>query len=126
MSLEKLLEEGLIGAIEPTRQLVEKALELAESDLSTAKAVLQTSNFDWTLAIAYNSMLQSGRALMFHCGFRPKGEYKHVAVVKFAAEKLGRESSGLVKLFNTARKRRNLVVCQLPPSKDGGLLNPDA
>ena len=113
VSLENLLSEGLIEAFETTQNLVEQTLDSAKKDLKTARTVFETGNYDWTLAIAYNSMLQAGRALMFRFGYRPKGEYKHLAVVKFAAEKLRDRGSSLVKLFNKARKRRHMVVYEL-------------
>lgn len=36
-------------------------------------------------------MLQAGRSLMFSKGYRPKGKYKHVAVVEFVKSKFGKE-----------------------------------
>ncbi|MFH1286003.1 MAG: HEPN domain-containing protein [Candidatus Micrarchaeota archaeon] len=110
MSLEKLLEEGVIEAIEPTRELVENALSAAEKDLATARTVLETDNFDWTLAIAYNAMLQAGRALVFSEGYRATGVEAHKTVVRFCAEKLVRESGFLVKLFDKMRVRRHRVI----------------
>jgi len=114
MSLEQLLNEGLIEAFETTKDLVSQTLASSEKDLKTAVTVLEAGDYDWALTIAYHSMLQAGRALMFHFGYRPKGEHKHVAVVRFASEKLTTsESSTLVKLLNKTRKRRHAVLYEV-------------
>jgi len=107
------LAEGLIEAFETTPKLVEQTLASAEKDLKTSRTVFESGDYDWALAIAYNSMLQAGRALMFRFGYRPKGEYKHLAVVKFAAIKLTGKSSILVKFFNKTRTRRHMIVYEI-------------
>jgi uncharacterized protein (UPF0332 family) len=55
-------------------------------------------------------MLQAGRALMFSRGYRPAGEYKHLAVVKFSSEVMEKESKHLAELFDDMRKRRHRVI----------------
>jgi len=68
-------------------------------------------DYDWCLSIAYNAMLQAGRALMFSEGYRPKGECKHVAVVEFVKLKFGREfANQILFIFDKARKKRNTAV----------------
>lgn len=109
MNSERLLDEGLVEEFESTPELVEQTLHSAEKDLETAKSVLGTGNFDWTMVIAYNAMLQAGRALMFSRGYRPKGQYKHLAVVRFAAGEMPLETLALVRLFDKMRVRRHRV-----------------
>ena len=111
MSLERLLSEGKIEAIEENEELIKKALGRAENDLKSAKIQFDNEGYDWALAIAYNAMLQCGRALMFSRGYRPKGEYKHVAVIEFVHSEFGNDfSSRLIKLFDSFRKKRNKIV----------------
>ncbi|MDI6903496.1 MAG: hypothetical protein QMC77_07160, partial [Methanocellales archaeon] len=43
---------------------------------------LNYSTQHWALAIAYNAMLQAGRALIFSEGYRPIGRYEHVGVMR--------------------------------------------
>ncbi len=50
------------------KNLVENSLSLAKRDLKTAKNVFEDKDYDWCLSIAYNAMLQAGRALMFSKG----------------------------------------------------------
>ena len=59
--------------IEPDEALVDNAVHLANRDLKTAEHVLNDGDYDWSLAISYNAMLQAGRALMFSEGVRPRG-----------------------------------------------------
>lgn len=70
---------------------------------------------DWALAIAYNSMLQAGRALMFSKGYRPAGAYKHVGVIEFVHDIFGKEiSDRLIFIFNKLRKKRHRAVYDEP------------
>ena len=97
--------------IEINRELVKNALSLAKIDLKTAKNVFGSKDYDWCLSIAYNAMLQAGRALMFSKGYRPKGKYKHVAVVEFVKSRFGREFSDITLfIFNKTRKKRHTAV----------------
>lgn len=93
------------------KNLVENSLSLAKRDLKTAKNVFEDKDYDWCLSIAYNAMLQAGRALMFSKGYRPKGKYKHVAVVEFVKSKFGREfADQMLFIFNKTRKKRHIAV----------------
>lgn len=110
MNLGKLLAEGYIQPLAKNPKLVEEALASAEADIATAKRNLESGDLDWALAIAYDAMLQAGVALMYWHGYRPASEGSHLAVVKFCAEVLPRESSELVTRFNKLRMRRHKVI----------------
>jgi uncharacterized protein (UPF0332 family) len=91
--------------------LVKNALNLAERDIHTAKNVLSDGDHDWAYSIAYNAMLQAGRALMFSQGVRPKGEYKHVSVVEFIKQHFSGEfDEKTLYLFDKIRKKRHTAV----------------
>lgn len=91
--------------------LIENALEIADRDLKTAQALLIEHNFDWAFSIAYNAMLQAGRALMFLDGFRPKGDSKHVSVINFVKKRYKEEfSHEILAMFDKLRKMRHLAV----------------
>lgn len=104
MDLEKLLEENKIEQIEKK----EFDLALAERDLKAAKDNPGTKNFDWALSIAYNSVLQAARALMFNLGFRPKGKNQHKTVFEFL--NLIKINTELVNYFDSVRKTRHIAV----------------
>lgn len=97
--------------IKVDRELVRKSLSLAERDTKTAKNVFEDKDYDWCLAIAYNAMLQAGRALMFSEGYRPKGQYKHVAVIEFVKSRFSKDfAERMLFVFNKTRKKRHIAV----------------
>ena len=97
--------------VELDKNLVAKTIQLAKRDLKTSKNVFDDVDYDWAFSISYNAMLQAGRALMFSEGFRPKGEYKHIAVVEFVKKKFGDKFADKVLfMFNKIRKKRHIVV----------------
>src|SRR3972149_4970243 len=107
MSLEKLLRNRMISKVASTPKQVSEVFRVSQRDLSAAKNSLRQGDFDWALAIAYNSMLQAGRALMLARGYRPMGEYKHVAVVEFVKVEFSDElSRKLAFTFGKVRKKR--------------------
>ncbi len=111
MNSGKSLNDTQWEKIGKNSTLVENALILAKRDLKTAKKVFLENDFDWCLAIAYNAMLQSARALMFFKGFRPKGANQHAAVIKFMKNFYAKEmEESLLYAFNKTRKKRHLSV----------------
>ncbi len=93
------------------RSLVKNALQLAKRDIKTASDVYTNKDYDWAFSIAYNAMLQAGRALMFSEGYRPKGEAKHVSVIDFVTKKFGNTfADKILFMFNKIRKKRHIVV----------------
>jgi len=111
VSLEELLRDRVIRKIKPDRKLALKSLEHAKNDIETAKILIDNERFDWALAVAYNAMLQAGRALMFSKGYRPSSTEGHVAVVKFLQATLGKEiGERAIIMMNGTRKKRHRVV----------------
>jgi len=111
MSLERLLKDRMITRVSSNAKQVNEVLKVGERDLDAAKDNLREGNYDWALAIAYNSMLQAGRALMLLRGYRPIGEFKHVAVVEFIKVEFSDElSRKLAFAFNKIRRKRHRVV----------------
>ena len=91
--------------------LVKNAMQLAARDVKTANDVFDNKDYDWAFSIAYNAMLQAGRALMFSEGYRPKGEAKHVSVIEFVKKKFGNEfADKILFMFNKIRKKRHIAV----------------
>jgi uncharacterized protein (UPF0332 family) len=69
-----------------------------------------SEDFDWAFSVAYNSMLQAARGLMFSEGYAPIGENQHKIVVDYADAKLGTKFKEIVQLFDHMRKKRHKVV----------------
>ncbi|MFH1520566.1 MAG: HEPN domain-containing protein [Candidatus Micrarchaeota archaeon] len=99
----------LVRKSEPNKQLALELLASTERDLKAANDNIKSINYDWALAIAYNSMLSSGRALMANKGYLPVSEAYHLAVVKFC-DAILESKTNTVKLFNRYRVRRHDVV----------------
>jgi len=106
---EELLRKGLLKpeAVSPAE--VGAALARARRDLATAAELLGKDD-DWALAVAYNAVLQAGRALMFSQGYRPSSMEGHKTVFTFLREALAAEHSSLVTYFNRVRVKRHAAV----------------
>ena len=74
--------------------------------MTTSRLLLATDR-DWAYTIAYNAILQAGRALMFAHGYRPDGANQHISVVKFAQLYL-EEKDAVV--FDRMRRKRHSSV----------------
>lgn len=101
--LRDLERDGLIQRLPVDRKRVQDALALARRDLKTSRAVLKTDR-DWAYTIAYNAVLQAGRALMFAKGYRPDGANQHISVVRFAAIFLDKNDA---LIFDRMRRKRH-------------------
>ncbi|MBN1188163.1 MAG: HEPN domain-containing protein [Dehalococcoidales bacterium] len=111
MSLEDLLRDRKIEKVVTSDKLAKDTLRLAKRDMASAGRNYEAKDYDWCLAIAYNAMLQSGKALMLSKGYRAAGQYKHVAVVEFTRDVFGTEiTERLIEIFNRLRKKRHRVV----------------
>jgi uncharacterized protein (UPF0332 family) len=104
--IEDLVQEGLISplAVDPGR--VSDALAIAHRDLGVARSLLSSSS-DWAFTVAYNAILQAGRALMFSEGYRPIGSNQHISVVRFCEEFLSRDDA---QWFERMRRKRHQSV----------------
>jgi uncharacterized protein (UPF0332 family) len=110
MDLSELLRKDLVRRVGPDRELVRSLMTTAERDLKAASDNLRDGNHDWSLAIAYNAMLSSGRALMAWMGYSPNSGAHHLAVVQFCAAILPPDAGHLASLFNRYRVRRHDVI----------------
>jgi uncharacterized protein (UPF0332 family) len=106
VTIEDLERQGLIKKLPIDTKKVEDAVLHARHEIETAKVVFLTDN-DWAYTIAYNAVLQAGRALMFSKGYRPDGNSQHISVVKFAG--LFPDNSDAV-IFDRMRRKRNSSV----------------
>ncbi|MDP6627546.1 MAG: HEPN domain-containing protein [Methanopyri archaeon] len=106
---EELERRGLIRRHRRDEVGIRFTLERAQRDLATAESLLVIDH-DWSLSIAYNAMLQAGRALMYSHGYRPAGRAQHAAVVKFVEGMLGSELTDEVLAFERMRRKRHKAV----------------
>jgi uncharacterized protein (UPF0332 family) len=104
--IEDLEREGLIKKLPVDQKKVTDAIALAHRDVTTSRLLL-ASDRDWAYTIAYNAVLQAGRALMFAHGYRPDGANQHIAVVKFAGLYLDPKEA---LVFDRMRRKRHSSV----------------
>ena len=109
MNLSDLLKKGAVRKAEPDPLQAKECLKAAERDLEVARENLERSN-DWAFSIAYNSMLQAARALMFADGYRLVREERHKTAVEYADAKLGGKNRELIALFDRMRSKRHTAV----------------
>ena len=113
MTYEKLIKQGRIKAYDTSEKEIQRLLEIASRDLSTAENTIEIDP-DWAYNISYNAMLQSSRALMLRKGFRPRGPSQNATVVQFVKQTLGGEHRNFVSLFDQMRRKRNRLVYDVP------------
>ncbi|MFY9800867.1 MAG: HEPN domain-containing protein [Methanoregula sp.] len=104
--IDDLKRQGLIKTVPVDKKKIQDARDLALRDIITARTILG-SDLDWAYTIAYNAILQAGRALMFSQGYRPDGANQHVSVVKFVELYLDKNDSII---FDRMRRKRNSSV----------------
>lgn len=109
MPYDRLLKSNRIKLHLANPNEIKQLLQLANRDLSTAIRNLEEAP-DWAYSIAYNSILQASRALMFFDGYRPRGGEQHATVVEFVEERLGDDYSAQVRLFDQMRRKRHRVI----------------
>lgn len=112
MPYDRLLKSNRIRSHTANQNEIKQLLQLAIRDLSTATRNLDEAP-DWAYSIAYNSILQAGRALMFYDGYRPRGSEQHATVVEFVEERLGAAYTAQVQLFDQMRRKRHRVIYEV-------------
>jgi len=112
MPYENLLKTNRIKPYQANQYEISQLLQLASRDLSTATRNLAEAP-DWAYSIAYNSILQAGRALMFSEGYRPRGSEQHATVVEFVEERMGPAYAAQVRLFDQMRRKRHRVIYEV-------------
>ena len=64
MNLSELLSKGLVEKFQSDPDQVKNEIEIAKSDLSSAKNMLGIEEWGWAHNAAYNALLQAGAPLM--------------------------------------------------------------
>jgi uncharacterized protein (UPF0332 family) len=109
MSVEKLLRDGRVPPFNATHDEVNKAIEIAERDLALAEKILD-DDLDWSFSIAYNAVLQTCRAYMFHRGYRPATTEGHKAVFDFMKATVAEPLKNTIYYFDRIRKKRHRTL----------------
>ena len=107
---KKLLSKGLIKKFTAEPSQIEAQILLAKRDLKTSSEILDKDP-DWAFNIAYNSILQATRGLIYSEGYRLSGgEGNHKAAIEFAEIALGNDFKSEILFFDRMRIKRNQAV----------------
>ncbi len=109
MTFEWLLSRRKIHRHRATGEEIQRILQLAERDLRIARLTM-AEDWDWGFSIASNAVLQSARAYMYSCGFRPASAQGHKNTFAFMRIALGDEFSSLIGYFDRMRTKRNQAI----------------
>jgi len=109
MGLEELLRTGRIRRERVSQAEIREALKLAARDLRLARKILR-EDADWGFAVAYNAVLQAGRAFIFAQGYRPASAEGHKNTFAFLLAVLGPEHEEIVTYFDRMRAKRNVAI----------------
>lgn len=109
MNLEELEREDMIRKFPVYKEKITKSMDLARRDLKIAKRTIE-EDYDWAFTIAYNSILQAARALMFFKGYRPSGNKQHLSVIKFIEAVLGNKLKKEITTFDRLRRKRHTAI----------------
>ena len=112
MSYNRLIQQKLIRPYQADVKEIEQLIQVAVRDYETAEQNLDNAP-DWAYNMAYNAVLQIGRALMFNEGYRPRGANQHATVVEFMREKLGNPYLKQINLVDQMRRKRHRVVYEV-------------
>lgn len=112
-SIEALVREGNIRPFRATRGEIIRVLGIARRDLAEAEKI-QGETLDWAFAIAYNAVLQAGRAYMFHMGYRPASSEAHKATFEFMRITVDESMKQSIDYFDRVRTKRHRVIYDEP------------
>ncbi|MFA5745489.1 MAG: HEPN domain-containing protein [archaeon] len=104
-------EEEYWTKIEVNKKWIKETLEIVKRDIVESKTYLAKESYDWAYCICYNAILQTGRALMFYNGYRPKEENKHISVIEFLKQFYSSEfEEQIIFLINKIRTKRHIAM----------------
>ena len=114
MSLRRLLSDGSIEQFQSNQSQINDKMEIAEKHLRAAKKIVTINDVDTddsAYLSAYNAILQTGYALMFSKGYRPKARDKHHLVVQqfIESEFTNDFPLDVIAIFGAARQTRNTL-----------------
>ena len=91
---------------------INRYLKMAEQDLVDAKKILSISE-EVCFKTTYDAMIKISLALMMSGGYRPRSQAgHHKTMIEFASKILGTKNESLIRKFDQARKKRNMLIYQ--------------
>ena len=109
-TIKELIDKGLIKKDDSIDSFqVLSVIKKSRRSIKSAKLLVEDDQEN-SYQLAYEAMLQAGRALVFSFGFRPRAAGSHKIVVDFSKKVLGEEIATTVFKFNKMRKTRHYLV----------------
>jgi len=108
MSIDECFRKGMLKRIKPDKNEINNSLDLSRHFLSRATGSMKQKYFDVAFLMAYNSMFQSCRALLFSAGVKERSHYCMIEFVKkeFADDE---KISSLAKALDSYRLARHAI-----------------
>ncbi len=106
MSLKEWHRNGWLTKHRSSNEEIDGLLGVVERDLHDAAT--SGLSADWKFGIAYNAILQCALVALVASGYRPARQAHHYRGIQSLRLTLG-ESPERVQLFDTFRKKRNIV-----------------
>jgi uncharacterized protein (UPF0332 family) len=109
--LAKLLAEGRIGLVEPSKEIADSYMIKCANCLKSAKILLENQLFENSVSEAYFSMYNATLSLFFRCGIKCESHTGAVLLLKLA---FGREAlHSQLKIAKTERIDKQYYVVNL-------------
>jgi len=108
MDIDYCFKERILRKVPVDLNKVNSSINVAESKLKRATALLESSFFEESILDAYTAMFHSARALLYKDGVQEKSHY---AVYIYLKEKYGGEiSKVLINVFYNYQKERHNIL----------------
>ncbi|MFN8123068.1 MAG: HEPN domain-containing protein [Thermoleophilia bacterium] len=109
MTVDALLAEGRIEAVEPDPDTARERLRIARTHLATAALAADAGDLNGALSLLYDAARKAVAAHMLAVGYRPRARPgAHQAVTRYAAAVLGSgRHAAAVRQFDRMRRDRN-------------------
>ena len=109
-TIKEFIDKGLIKKDDSIDSFqVLSVIKKSRRSIKSAKLLVEDDQEN-SYQLAYEAMLQAGRALVFSFGFRPRAAGSRKIVVDFSKKVLGKEIATTVFKFNKMRKTRHYLV----------------
>lgn len=123
---ERCLDKRWLVRMPEARYLVTKELEVAQDDLTEAKAGYERGSYKWSTIQSYYAMFHAARALLYSRGYREKSHYCLSIAIRHLFVNEGMLSETLIDNMDDARALREEADYRSEFSQAGARHNLDS
>ena len=116
---KQCLESKKIIPFARGKELIEKEISVAQSDLSDAKAGFDNQRYKWSTIQAYYAMFHAARALIYSQGYREKSHYCLAVALRVLFVDEGKMDAKTVRDFFNAMNLREAADYEAEFSQSG-------